>query len=44
MVAAHFPELSWRLPPKRKAWESELKRTTIFDAASIGMAHFAQRG
>ena len=43
MVATHFPELAWRLPPKRKAWQSELKRTTIFDAASIGMFHFAQR-
>lgn len=42
MVAARFPELAWRLPPKRKAWQSELKRTTMFDAASIGMFHFAQ--
>jgi hypothetical protein len=42
IVATRFPELAWRLPPKRKAWQSELKRTTIFDAASIGMFHFAQ--
>jgi hypothetical protein len=43
MVADRFPELSWRLPPKRKPWQSEPKRQSIFDAASLGVFYFAQQ-
>jgi hypothetical protein len=43
MVAARFPELSWRLPPKRKPWQSEPARQSIFDAASLGVFYFAQQ-
>lgn len=42
MIADRFPELSWRLPPKRKPWESEPTRQSIFDAASLGVFFFAQ--
>lgn len=41
-LAQRFPELSWRLPPKRKPWQSEDYRTSIFDAAALGAAYFAR--
>src|SRR5438876_2138941 len=34
-VAEHFPVLTRELPPKRKAWESEHYRMSIFTAASL---------
>lgn len=43
MIANRFPELSWRLPPKRKPWQSEPTRQSIFDAASLGVFYFAQQ-
>jgi hypothetical protein len=43
MIADRFPELSWRLPPKRKPWQSEPTRQSIFDAASLGVFYFAQQ-
>jgi hypothetical protein len=42
MIANRFPELSWRLPPERKPWQSEPTRQSIFDAASVGVFYFAQ--
>jgi hypothetical protein len=42
-VAERFPQLSWRLPPKRKPWQSESKRQSIFDAASVGVYYFARQ-
>jgi len=42
MIADRFPELSWRLPPKRKPWQSEPTRQSIFDAASLGVFYFAE--
>jgi hypothetical protein len=42
-LAQRFPELVWRLPPKRKPWQSEDYRTSIFDAAALGVAYFARR-
>ncbi len=36
-VAELFPELSHRLPPRRKAWMSEDERMGIFDAASFAL-------
>jgi len=38
-VARILPELAWRLPPKRKAWQSEVRRTSIFEAAAAVIAH-----
>jgi hypothetical protein len=43
MVAERFPQLSWRLPPRRKPWQSESQRQSIFDAASLGVYYFAQQ-
>ena len=38
-VAEHFPVLGWRMPPKRRAWESEHYRMSIFTAASLAMTY-----
>lgn len=35
-----FPELLWKLPPKRKIWESERPRMAIFDAVALGFAYW----
>ncbi len=37
-IAEHFPALKGRLPPKRKAWESEHYRMSIFTAAALAIA------
>jgi hypothetical protein len=39
VVTRILPELAWRLPPKRKPWQSEQRRTSIFDAAAAVIAH-----
>lgn len=39
-LARIFPELVWRLPPERKAWESEHPRQTVFDAIALGLAYW----
>ena len=36
-VAEHFPILTRELPPKRKAWESEHYRMSIFAAAALAI-------
>ena len=33
-VAELFPVLKWKLPPKRRAWEREHYRTSMFTAAA----------
>ena len=38
-VAEHFPVLGWRMPPKRRAWESEHYRTSMFTAASLAITY-----
>jgi len=38
-----FPELLVRLPPKRKPWQSEDSRMSIFDAVALGLAYFHGR-
>ena len=37
-AAEHFSVLRWKMPPKRKAWESEDYRMTMFGAATLAMA------
>jgi hypothetical protein len=37
-LARIFPELIWKLPPKRRIWEPEHSRQTVFDAIALGMA------
>jgi hypothetical protein len=39
-IAGRFPELLSILPPKRKPWQSEDYRMSIFDAAAVGIAFF----
>jgi hypothetical protein len=34
--------LAAKLPPKRKCWESEDYRMSIFDAVALGVAYFAR--
>jgi hypothetical protein len=42
-LAREFPVLTPRLPPKRKAWQSEDSRMSIFDAAALGYTYLARR-
>ena len=39
-LTERFAELRPVLPPKRKPWESEDYRMSIFDAAALGVAYF----
>ena len=38
LLAECFPVLHWELPPKRKIWESEHYRMSIFDAAALAVS------
>jgi len=38
-IGKRMPELAWKLPHKRKPWESEHHRMSIFDAAAVAMAY-----
>ena len=38
-LATQFPDLLPVLPPKRKTWQSEDYRMSIFDAAALGAAY-----
>jgi hypothetical protein len=42
VVAGYFPELAWRLPRKRKPWQSEPAIQVLFDAAALALFHFEQ--
>lgn len=44
MLAQVFPELLWKLPPKRKIWESERPRMAMFDAVALGFAYWQRCG
>jgi hypothetical protein len=39
VLSGRFPELAERVPPKRKLWQSEDYRMSIFDATAIGVTH-----
>ena len=39
-LARIFPELQWRLPPKRRPWQSEHPRLAMFDAIALGLAYW----
>ena len=43
VIAERFPEFLYILPPKRKPWQSEDYRMSIFDAAALGTAYFEQK-
>jgi len=42
-VAERFPVLTRELPPKRRAWESEHYRMSVFAAAALAMAPTARQ-
>ena len=42
VLAEQFLALVARLPPRRKCWQSEDYRMSMFDAAAAGMAYFAR--
>jgi hypothetical protein len=42
-LATLFPDLRSVLPPKRRSWQSEDYRMSIFDAAALGTAYFEQQ-
>ena len=41
IVANALPELAWRLPNKRKLWQSEPATQVLFDAAALALAYNA---
>lgn len=42
-LAMQFPDLLPVLPPKRKPWQSEDYRMSIFDAAALATAYFERK-
>jgi len=38
LLAEWFPELAWRVPPKRKSWQSEPHNALLFDAVATAVA------
>jgi hypothetical protein len=46
LVASHlaerFPDLAWKLPPRRKSWQREEWNMSLFDAAAAGVAYLQQ--
>lgn len=40
VLVSVYPELDWKLPPKRKAWESEPRSMMIFEAVEIGFVYW----
>ena len=40
VVAQLFPELVWKLPPKRKVWQKEHYRMAMFEAIGVGYAYW----
>ncbi len=40
VLAQRFPVLAAKLPSKRKCWQSEDYRMSVFDAAALGVAYF----
>ena len=41
-ISELFKELSWKLPPKRKPWQSENHNMTIFDAVAVALMFFGR--
>lgn len=42
ILAEWFEELAWKLPPKRRPWQSEHYNALIFDAAATAVAFLAR--
>ena len=43
VIVARFPELTVKVPPKRKTWMSEDQRMAIFDAAALACTYHENR-
>jgi hypothetical protein len=41
-LAEWFPDLAWKLPRKRRAWESERYNMAVFDAAATAVAYLCK--
>jgi hypothetical protein len=39
LIVEYLPDLSYKLPPKRKPWQSEDIRMSIFDAACLALSY-----
>ena len=42
LLAEWFDEIRWKLPTKRRPWESEKYNTLIFDGVATGIAFFGE--
>jgi hypothetical protein len=42
-LSGYFEELSWKLPARRKPYESEAHAMVVFDAAANGLAFYGRR-
>ena len=42
-TAARFPEIGWKLPSKRKPWESEQYSMSIFEALAVAAADCGEK-
>jgi hypothetical protein len=40
LIAKLYPELTWKLPPKRKVWQKEHYRMAMFEAVAGGYAYW----
>jgi hypothetical protein len=41
MLVEWYPELRWKLPARRRTWETEKYNATLFDAAAAGVCFLA---
>jgi len=39
LIVGYLPDLSYKLPPKRKPWQGEDMRMSIFDAACLALSY-----
>ena len=44
LLATWFPEIAWRLPPRRKFYQPEARAMLYFDAAALGAAYMGLAG
>jgi hypothetical protein len=44
VLVSEFPELTHRLPLKRKKWEPEKRGMIVFDAIAVGLAYWLRNG
>ena len=38
-IAARFPDIGWKLPPKRRPWDSEHYSMSIFEALAVAVVY-----